>query len=134
MNYSEKLKDPRWQKKRLEILSRDNFTCQCCGDKDTSLHIHHSKYTGEPWEAPNEDLKTLCEHCHYCIDVESLAEGGIKVTKFKTQQGRSVYCFILSDGIIFSTKEFGSNNLNYGVALCIENVKHLIDFLQQNGY
>jgi len=28
LTYSEKLKDPRWQKKRLEILSRDNFTCE----------------------------------------------------------------------------------------------------------
>ena len=34
MGYSEKLKDPRWQKKRLEILERDNFRCQYCGDKN----------------------------------------------------------------------------------------------------
>jgi hypothetical protein len=26
--YSKKLKHPRWQKKRLEILDRDKFTCQ----------------------------------------------------------------------------------------------------------
>jgi 5-methylcytosine-specific restriction endonuclease McrA len=28
--YSEKLRDPRWQKKRLEIFQRDNFICQNC--------------------------------------------------------------------------------------------------------
>jgi len=62
--YSEKLKSPKWQKKRLEILNRDNFTCIKCGDKETELHINHLKYTGEPHDAPNEDLETLCKHCH----------------------------------------------------------------------
>jgi hypothetical protein len=62
--YSEKLKSPKWQKKRLEILQRDNFTCQLCGDTETELHINHLKYTGEPHEAPNEDLETLCKVCH----------------------------------------------------------------------
>ena len=33
MNYSEQLKSPKWQKKRLEIMQRDKFTCQLCGDK-----------------------------------------------------------------------------------------------------
>ena len=26
MSYSDKLKDPRWQRKRLEIFERDNWT------------------------------------------------------------------------------------------------------------
>jgi hypothetical protein len=62
--YSEKLKDPRWQKKRLETLNRDKFTCMLCGDKETELHINHKKYTKEPWDAPSNDLETLCKHCH----------------------------------------------------------------------
>ena len=34
--YTELLKDPRWQKKRLEIYERDNFTCnQCKNTKKT---------------------------------------------------------------------------------------------------
>jgi len=28
LSYSDTLKNPLWQKKRLEILSRDKFTCQ----------------------------------------------------------------------------------------------------------
>lgn len=64
MKYSEKLKHPKWQKKRLEILQRDNFTCVLCGDKETELQINHLKYTGEPYDAPNKDLETLCKHCH----------------------------------------------------------------------
>lgn len=63
-SYSEKLQHPKWQKKRLEILKRDKFTCTLCNDKETTLHIHHTKYSGEPWEIPNENLKTVCSHCH----------------------------------------------------------------------
>ena len=63
--YAEKLKNPKWQKKRLEVLSRDNFTCKFCGDTETTLHVHHKKYTGEPHDAPLKDLETLCEDCHY---------------------------------------------------------------------
>lgn len=66
MSYSEKLKDPRWQKKRLEILNRDEFTCKICQSTTKSLQIHHRHYvTGrEPWDYPNELLVTLCYECH----------------------------------------------------------------------
>lgn len=63
--YSEKLKSPKWQKKRLEVLNRDDFTCQHCGDTETELHVHHLKYSGEPHEATLENLLTLCKDCHY---------------------------------------------------------------------
>lgn len=65
MTYSEKLKDPRWQKKRLEILERDNFTCRECGSKTDTLHIHHCCYIKgkQPWEY-SETLLTLCANCH----------------------------------------------------------------------
>ena len=64
--YSEKLKDPRWQKKRLKILERDEFTCQSCFDSESTLHVHHRYYIrgAEPWGYPNEALQTLCESCH----------------------------------------------------------------------
>lgn len=67
-SYSDKLKDPRWQKKRLEILTRDNFTCQnrICSDTKNTLHVHHitEDYDIEPWEHEDDDLITLCEECH----------------------------------------------------------------------
>ena len=67
MTYSEKLKNPRWQKKRLEILSRDNFTCTRCQSSNKTLHVHHCNgyRTGaEPWEYDASELKTLCCDCH----------------------------------------------------------------------
>jgi len=65
MTYSEKLKDPRWQKKRLEILQRDNWTCQICGCTENTLNVHHEKYDGDPWEISDKELITICEKCHY---------------------------------------------------------------------
>jgi hypothetical protein len=64
--YLEKLKDPRWQKKRLEIMERDGWMCKSCGDKDSNLNVHHIFYLPkkEPWEIPNGLLITLCETCH----------------------------------------------------------------------
>lgn len=68
MTYSEKLRNPKWQKKRLEILQRDNFKCVLCKDDETELHVHHQKYTKNPWDAPNKDLKTMCKNCHRFIE------------------------------------------------------------------
>lgn len=65
ITYSEKLKNPKWQKKRLEILQRDEFKCQCCGDEEKNLQIHHLTYNNcDPWEYETRHLITLCEDCH----------------------------------------------------------------------
>jgi 5-methylcytosine-specific restriction endonuclease McrA len=65
MKYSDKLKDPRWQRKRLEIFQRDNFRCQHCGNPDKPLNIHHLIYLRrDPWDYPNHLYQTLCEDCH----------------------------------------------------------------------
>lgn len=69
MRYEDLLKDPRWQKRRLEIMQRDNFTCQHCGNglnDGISLNVHHIRYRRNlmPWEYDDTDLTTLCEKCH----------------------------------------------------------------------
>ena len=64
--YSEKLRDPRWQKLRLQVFERDGWKCRNCGDSETTLAVHHKRYQRglEPWEYPLESLMTLCEECH----------------------------------------------------------------------
>ena len=66
MTYADKLKDPRWQKKRLEVFELNEFTCEDCESKTEQLHIHHTYYQRGlmPWEYPNDSLKCLCEDCH----------------------------------------------------------------------
>lgn len=70
-SYYDKLKRPEWQKKRLEILKRDNFTCQKCKDTETQLHVHHLYYVKDrdPWGYPDLALMTLCSECHKSADV-----------------------------------------------------------------
>jgi len=41
MDYLEQLKSPKWQKKRLIIMSRDNFMCKGCGSENSKLNVHH---------------------------------------------------------------------------------------------
>lgn len=66
LSYSEKLKDPRWQRKRLERLQESEFSCDCCLSEDKTLHVHHKFYkkNAEPWEYENHELEVLCEDCH----------------------------------------------------------------------
>lgn len=65
MDYLEKLKDPRWQRKRLRILERDGWRCKACYDDKNTLHVHHLFYfKGDPWDIPDGFLITLCEDCH----------------------------------------------------------------------
>jgi len=64
--YFEMLRDPRWQKKRLEIMGRDHFKCRLCGDGETTLNVHHLSYEkgAAPWDYPDAFLITACQPCH----------------------------------------------------------------------
>lgn len=77
MKYSDKLKDPRWQKKRLEIFERDNWACVLCCDHESTLNVHHVEYikNKEPWDYDDKYLWTLCNKCH---DIEGLYKSKIK--------------------------------------------------------
>lgn len=73
--YSEKLRDPRWQKKRLEIMERDGFKCRACGSGTDTLNVHHLYYDkgASPWEYENDALITLCESCHENVEAKKKA-------------------------------------------------------------
>lgn len=63
-----------WQRLRREILKRDQYTCQQCGDKNRkgrgsriNLEVHHVIALCESRDHaldPN-NLITLCRNCHY---------------------------------------------------------------------
>lgn len=80
MNYSDKLKRPEWQKKRLKIFERDNWACCYCGSTQFTLNVHHEKYVGEnPEDTPDEFLKTSCEDCHQLISIFNKLEKQKKI-------------------------------------------------------
>jgi hypothetical protein len=65
-DYAQERMDPRWQKKRLVIMNRDDFACRECAAEDKTLNVHHRYYiTGrQPWGYPDWSLVTLCRDCH----------------------------------------------------------------------
>lgn len=90
--YWQLLKDPRWQRKRLEILERDDWTCRHCGDNKNPLHVHHWYYLSfqadrKPWEYPNMALVTLCEDCHKAED-----NRGEELNRFEAVASWTIMC------------------------------------------
>lgn len=65
-SYSQKLLDPRWQRRRLEILDAAGWRCTYCGATDKTFHVHHRRYIRghQPWEYEDADLAALCKDCH----------------------------------------------------------------------
>lgn len=67
--YLEKLQHPKWQKKRLKILERDNWKCIYCDNEEKQLQIHHLKYTEKlPHNEPDINLVTVCCDCHKIVE------------------------------------------------------------------
>lgn len=66
LSWSDQYKHPNWQKKRLEVMQDAGFACEICGDKDTTLNVHHKRYVKGRmvWAYEREDLQCLCEPCH----------------------------------------------------------------------
>ena len=120
--YAEKLMDPRWQRKRLEVLQRDDFTCQGCYSKETTLHVHHRHYERDkdPWDYDLDDLTTVCADCHWklkqfktdilhalrCVDVAILVNAS-------DGPARSAYSFLAA----FMEELFQTVDLTFGCGL-----------------
>ena len=69
--YQQKLRDRRWQQRRLKIFERDGWVCKHpdCRDRQdltVPLCVHHLVYypDTDPWDYDDEDLVTWCERCH----------------------------------------------------------------------
>jgi predicted Zn-ribbon and HTH transcriptional regulator len=66
MTYAEQLKNPKWQRKRLETLEYYGFRCKACGNEDEQLDIHHGAYLSghKIWDYHVWELHVLCRTCH----------------------------------------------------------------------
>lgn len=135
--YSEKLRDPRWQKKRLEILNRDHFTCKYCGDTESELQVHHLKYKNNPWDVDSEFLETACIHCHDAIEGIKRQNDQLIVYKIKkqpyTDSGDGAKCFQLIALTCGLSKKrslvvlnWHPQSINYGLSGFLVDIKELI--------
>lgn len=86
-SYARKLSDPRWQRRRLEILQLDEWKCVYCRASDQELHLHHVvyRYRSEPCEYSDDELFTLCWKCHEDITEISKVAGSEAVTRLFTK-------------------------------------------------
>lgn len=59
-------KYPAYVTWRKDVFSRDDFTCQCCGEKGGTLHAHHLDNYADHKELRTEISNgvTLCKSCH----------------------------------------------------------------------
>ena len=88
-SYSEQLRDPRWQKKRLEVLNASGWKCSLCGTSTETLHVHHKIYlTGrDPWEYEAGQLAVLCESCHDEVHEFRGNDGLLRAASFAEMDG-----------------------------------------------
>ena len=70
---------------RQYVLWRDNYTCTCCGVKDTDkkpvkLHVHHFESRKHGGNAP-DNYGTLCEDCHKKFHLGIITDEILKTRK-----------------------------------------------------
>ncbi len=121
MDYAEKLKDPKWKDKRLEILKRDGYLCLCCHFNHKvqpyKLHVHHLRYlpNREPWEYRDEDLITLCYDCHKMAHMlPERRNNQIEIEKYFCDKFKMNYSNweVLINGDIKKAREINKNHPN----------------------
>ena len=64
--YAERLEDPRWKAKSLEIIRKNFGICFHCGNVPAFPEVHHRWYERgkEPWEYPDCCYAVYCGECH----------------------------------------------------------------------
>ena len=137
-NYSDLLKSPKWQKKRLQIMSRDKFTCKLCGDTETQLHVHHKEYINgnNPWDYDNTLLITLCEDCHQEIEKlkkedANLKFDAVRIYKSLGWDGGSKILFTSYPGFCVMTILNDDGNQIAGYNIPSFEIKRIINILKK---
>ena len=75
---------------KRSVKQRDDNKCQCCGEADKILEVHHifpqSRYPKMSWDTSN--LITLCQSCHrkYHDEFEGV-EGAANFAKYMRDKG-----------------------------------------------
>lgn len=132
MTYAEKLKDPRWQKRRLKTMERDNWCCVRCGNDKETLHVHHKAYSGEPWDAPDDTLETLCQTCHEMKHAEIPFKPWAEIAQQIGQEHPLMEPAIMAAGVLWDHEEqtvlwFSELNPLFAIALA----RHLTILLEE---
>ena len=52
-----------YEKLRQQVLRRDGWRCQSCGEM-SNLEVHHKQFRSQSGHDTEENLITLCTGCH----------------------------------------------------------------------
>jgi hypothetical protein len=140
MTYQEQIAHPKWQKKRLEILQRDNFTCTLCGDTETTLHIHHEEYGKFAWSVDSKYLHTRCSHCHLLEEYYKKNYSGTVNTILRVSKRESIgnylimYVYRISHNgnnllDIFSIDRSRKEDISLDTIFCEQDLDSFFDFI-----
>lgn len=132
-------------------MQRDNFTCQCCGDETTELNVHHKRYdaTLRVWEYDNNELVTICEHCHSFLhylllfkfdnDIKKLSINDKLPTickrYFADIRTYFIYCFFDNNVLVTAYIEYDEDNeyfIEVGGVYNENSVKSLLGFINKH--
>ena len=119
MSYAEKLKDPRWQKKRLEILEAAGWKCEflgvglCNSGDNATLHVHHKCYkrNTDPWDYPSFVYSVLCDDCHKWV------QGAMEEVHLCIARNSNL--FWLLDAISRKSKDKDTENFSRSLSVAI---------------
>jgi hypothetical protein len=129
MTYAEKLKDPRWQKRRLEVLEAANWQCSECHSTERTLHVHHNFYRSktEPWNYPDHALRVVCDECHDLIEKQRKEFKDLSEALFEDPEGAgfAVDCVI---GFMKALRMF------YALGTKPEHTEWLSGYSQEYGF
>ncbi len=101
LTYGEKLKSPKWQKRRLQVMGRDKFKCLLCGDYESELHVHHTKYFNEPWNVPTAFLKTVCHQCHWAVEMAKKYDADFPLKSVKRINENCIVVLLYKNASLF---------------------------------
>jgi len=122
-SYSSKLRYPRWQKKRLEILEAAGWKCQRCKCETKELQCHHLIYRKgvNPWDYFEGEIVALCNDCHKIVtDLKSRFEEELLSNMMTCGDFSSDYEFFIGfmiGGTGQIQYEKGKKAFNYGVMI-----------------
>ena len=86
------------------VLSRDNYTCQICGAKNTKLQVHHIRFRSDGGSNRMDNLVTLCKECH-----DKVHTGELEYTKKVKSFKHSTHMNIIGKRLVRSLKNEFSN-------------------------
>lgn len=53
-----------WEERREQVLQRDGYECQRCGEADVTLQVHHQTAISEGGTHALSNLTPVCRSCH----------------------------------------------------------------------